>query len=1007
MNLKEYNDSKKDLYGRFAETIKKILEISIVDRGGYHLQQIQSRAKDVSSLQEKLENRSIHEPNLDLNNIEEEIKDLAGCRIIFYYNNDVTKFINSSIIRDNFDWKKSKTFCHNNKCSDSANGQYTADHYVVKLKQARISLPEYKEFKGLWCEIQIHTILNHAWSETNHNILYKKPKISGFGEKLLNSINKKLTDIMEKYLIPAGYEFQKVQLDYSNLLRGKSLWDLDIIPKVKGNINNNELYDILKGYKEHLLPNFNNYEDELGNIIKLVETSFEESKKIVPVNIETPFGIMLGKSHLDVLDISLDIINFVRYQNIEITYKILVGFFSKIDNKEEEDKILSSINLLAKYNVKIMKKYGLFVQSFLISSLKKMSKKDICFFKVIVIKICMEVLNFQVEDESWTWNTFTIRQSTMPITDELCNIRNGALQILQNLYNLINSDVDKRSIIGALKQATKLSYNINYNDDLATVVGQNSYTIVNFFTSIIPKEQYEILQLMEDEVHFLSRRAKNIKGGAGLIKESEKLIESINKFYVALYINVEFEIYKTLLTGKLTFEDELDNDELTIEKKEKLCREKIKKYLNAINNKNFVEWERRILYCMQTQSKEWFAGFDLGFRYFGEFLRDLAKNKPKLTFKFVKAHENEAERFLWIIFIGLLQSNFKDKAILLLKQWIDDKKHLYCCAKLFERNICFTLGLDLTLLQEITDKAIKLCDIATLNEVLAAIVINYNHDNSLIVQDCFLPIVILLTELKNPKGIISLWYRKEYSAFAENLDVKIVDKILENLLFLKTIDSHAEDILIPIAKRFPEKVLKFFGNRLAKKDMESDYDPIPYDLDKLKEPLAKIPGKALDIVSGWYDGNYEFFIYRGAKLLHNIFPDFPKKFEETLLSLINSRIDRNIEIVIAVLRTYKTSKGEIFLHNICKILIKTLPNDSKWLSYIGIILLNSDAVCGEFGLVELYEQKKLEVKKWLEDPDIKIRTFTENYMAYLDEMINKEKRRAEEEIELRKHKYGE
>ncbi|OGT05983.1 MAG: hypothetical protein A2X78_02815 [Gammaproteobacteria bacterium GWE2_37_16] len=264
MNIQEYKDSKKELYERFAETVKNILGISIAQEK-YHLQQIQYRAKNIGSLQEKLKNLSV----VDSDKIEEEIKDLAGCRIIFYYNNDVTRFIQSGIIRDNFDvdYKRSKIFYHN-KDADSANAQYTANHYLVKLKPEKTFLPEYQDFDGLWCEIQIHTILNHAWSETNHDILYKKPQTEGFGENLLNSMGKKLNDVMGKYLIPAGYEFQKIQLDYQHFLEGKTLLNSNIMQKVKDNVDNNVRYEILERYKEYTLPHFDNYQDELGNIIR-------------------------------------------------------------------------------------------------------------------------------------------------------------------------------------------------------------------------------------------------------------------------------------------------------------------------------------------------------------------------------------------------------------------------------------------------------------------------------------------------------------------------------------------------------------------------------------------------------------------------------------------------------------------------------------------------------------------------------------------------------------------
>lgn len=43
----------------------------------------------------------------------------------------------------------------------------------MKLKPSRTNLPEYGRFKGLTAEIQVRTILQHAWAEIEHDIQYK------------------------------------------------------------------------------------------------------------------------------------------------------------------------------------------------------------------------------------------------------------------------------------------------------------------------------------------------------------------------------------------------------------------------------------------------------------------------------------------------------------------------------------------------------------------------------------------------------------------------------------------------------------------------------------------------------------------------------------------------------------------------------------------------------------------------------------------------------------------
>lgn len=288
MNLDDYKQ-KIQLYEKFSYVVKDILTAAISsarsDGYRYHLQQIQCRVKTYDSLSKRLKEIDAQ----DSERIEEIRHDLSGCRIIFYYNDDVNAFLKSGIIRDNFkiDWDKSKI--HGPGSSPKiANDYYTANHYVVELCDDRLSLPEYSEFKDLKCEIQVQTVLNHAWSETAHDIIYKKPDDSDFGKHILDSIDDKLAKIMEQYLKPAGHEFQKVQRDHRRLLEGKKLLGRNLTKEIIDCKDNNERYEILERYQEYTLPHFSDYQIELPNIIELAKLAITESNKSIPQEIETP-----------------------------------------------------------------------------------------------------------------------------------------------------------------------------------------------------------------------------------------------------------------------------------------------------------------------------------------------------------------------------------------------------------------------------------------------------------------------------------------------------------------------------------------------------------------------------------------------------------------------------------------------------------------------------------------------------------------------------------------------
>jgi len=220
IDLDSYSRSRLADYAAFADTVASILRTAILEHPQrLRLQQVQHRAKSPESLRKKLENRGI----LATTSLEDEIKDLAGCRLIFYTNSDVSRFIQSGIIEDNFevDWDRAKIH-HPIPGKTTPDNLFRSYNYVLKLNADRTTLPEYACFKGLRCEVQVQTTLNHAWSEMAHDTIYKKPRLEGFGGKLFEAIDQRFRKIMKDHLLPAGYEFQKVQDDYERLLSGKS-----------------------------------------------------------------------------------------------------------------------------------------------------------------------------------------------------------------------------------------------------------------------------------------------------------------------------------------------------------------------------------------------------------------------------------------------------------------------------------------------------------------------------------------------------------------------------------------------------------------------------------------------------------------------------------------------------------------------------------------------------------------------------------------------------------------
>lgn len=1006
MNLELY-EKKRKLYTRFAETVRKILLAAITGASSqgvykYHLQQIQCRAKTVESLQKRLAEQG--KENAD--NIEEIRKDLAGCRVIFYYNDDVNAFLSSGLVRDNFTvhWEQSHPHLPKEEIT-SSNDYYTANHYIVELDGSRAALPEYAPYQGLKCEIQIHTVLNHAWAETAHDIIYKNPGTDGFGSRILESIDKRLQKIMKDHLIPVGYEFQKVRHDYNRLLAGKELLGRDVKEEILACKNNNERQEILQRFRESTLPLYDaDYiTKEVGTIIDIAKTAVLSAKDVKTVDIETPFGSMQGQSFNDVLKVSLNILKDIQYVDVEAVFSALVELYLTVSDDKAREAIQEVAAQLSYYSLDILRQVGFYVQVIILSHLERCDDATLEAIKKLVATVCNAILGPIAQGTSSTYRTITIKRGTLSGNDASSSIRQRALSLLKKLYNTEDEERLKRLMIGAFNTATRTPNMGNCSNELLALILRDTKEVIDFYTSIIPSEKYELLESIEEDMCHLYRRSKDVLevrkvGDEACWQLCEMIVESAIGFRTKLNEIEEFVIYKTLVGFESVFEESWDNSEWKIHEESDYRDARVEEFVAAISDKNKEYWERIILRCTQTKSEDLAT-----FPYFGKFLNLLAERKPDYMFTLLERHEEPLSGFFTPILGGLLKSSKHDTALALMNAWVEERKHLYICARVFE----FYQPFEEVLIRKILTKATETSDVSALMKVMAAAAKNYTADAPHLITELFIPAIQALTQQGNTQWVNDFWYRQERSQVISALDEDGVDIILENLLLLEKIDFHVEEVLVPIAQKYPDKILEFLRARLLTEKEDGElvgaFDAIPYRFHRLNEPLSSHPELVVDMVRDWYDDDYSFFIYRGGRLIRNIFSPFSEGIENKLIELVRTGQERNLLIVMGVLRNYD---GNPAIRNVCKELVKILPKDSEFLGEVMIILESTGGVSGEFGFVEAYKRKKQEIAEWLEDTDEKVKVFTQKYIATLDKQILSEKCRAEERIELRKHEFG-
>lgn len=98
-----------------------------------------------------------------------DVTDLLGIRVVTFFTDDVDKV--ATLIKELFcvDWRNS---IDKRKRHDLTSFGYNSLHYICRLREADAT-PETSGLNSIAFEVQMRTVLQHAWSAMEHDIGYK------------------------------------------------------------------------------------------------------------------------------------------------------------------------------------------------------------------------------------------------------------------------------------------------------------------------------------------------------------------------------------------------------------------------------------------------------------------------------------------------------------------------------------------------------------------------------------------------------------------------------------------------------------------------------------------------------------------------------------------------------------------------------------------------------------------------------------------------------------------
>lgn len=276
---------------------------------------VTSRAKKIKSLKEKIYQRHKTKNYQSETAIFEDIVDLAGVRIALYFPADrarVENFIKDIfIIIEEKPFPRPKTENEKDKDKNKFDG-YHADHYRVMLKSETLE-DKNKDCANYIIEIQVASILMHAWAEVNHDLAYKPSSgelskqessildgLNGLvltGEVLLEQLQSAFQERVAHQKQPFANEYELAAFINNRLTY---LYDLDT-----SNIMINRLSDLLCFLNKISYDNINN----LGN---LLQTKFDINLTKISIRDRSISDLIISRifeKNIDLFEVYWDLIH--------------------------------------------------------------------------------------------------------------------------------------------------------------------------------------------------------------------------------------------------------------------------------------------------------------------------------------------------------------------------------------------------------------------------------------------------------------------------------------------------------------------------------------------------------------------------------------------------------------------------------------------------------------------------------------------------------------------------
>ncbi|MER8727646.1 hypothetical protein [Mesorhizobium sp. M1027] len=376
----------------------------------------------------------------------------------------------------------------------------------------------------------------------------------GFGAAKVEAMRKRLRKVMQEFLLPAGYAFDKIASDYAQLRDGKAMFDSDALGVIRACTDRNSLDDAVEKFSNYVLPNYDDYIAAAPEIIEHAVGCSNPRTGDARRAAQKVFRRISRDQERAVITKICRILETgcLLYASPERMLDALIAMRWTTATEDERKPIDDFTRHFAKHGpAGTWQQVGPGLQRLLVDRIACFDDAAFVAAAPSAAIMLREALSSTVTGTSWQAESVTLHTRSVAVTEDLKAMRRDALHQLERLHGLLGKDAAREDVRHAMLAAGNTPNNAGYTDLLGEVIMEDLAHVVRFFTAVVPDLGLEAKRQLEVDLHhkFYAYHAlpPGMADKPGLVAAQGRLVDAITACRAALEGDPDFDRYRLLV----------------------------------------------------------------------------------------------------------------------------------------------------------------------------------------------------------------------------------------------------------------------------------------------------------------------------------------------------------------------------------------------------------------------------------------------------------------------------